>query len=102
MESWSLLVALLLGLGVLQLMGLVTEGVLESPDRSWLFSVFAAMLVAFSLTAVGTAEARMGGSFGSRGMRTVTPPTERLMARLMQRLSRPARRRWRPRRPRCR
>ena len=33
-------------------------------------SVVAALLMVFSLLAVSTAEARMGGSFGSRGMRT--------------------------------
>ena len=35
-----------------------------------LSALFAILLTAFSLTAVGTAEARFGGSFGSRGMRT--------------------------------
>lgn len=33
-------------------------------------SLFAALLMVFSLAAIGSAEARMGGSFGSRGMRT--------------------------------
>ncbi|HEY4200168.1 MAG TPA: TIM44-like domain-containing protein [Devosiaceae bacterium] len=37
-------------------------------------SIGAALLMVFSLAAVGTAEARMGGSFGSRGMRTFSPP----------------------------
>ncbi len=35
-----------------------------------LSALFAVLLTAFSLMAVGTAEARFGGSFGSRGMRT--------------------------------
>jgi len=35
-----------------------------------LSALFAILLTAFSLTAVGTAEARFGGSFGSRGART--------------------------------
>ena len=35
-----------------------------------LSALFAVLLTAFSLTAVGTAEARFGGSFGSRGART--------------------------------
>ncbi|MEP7241580.1 MAG: TIM44-like domain-containing protein [Devosia sp.] len=35
-----------------------------------LSALFAVLLTAFSLTAVGTAEARFGGSFGSRGTRT--------------------------------
>ncbi len=41
--------------------------------RSRLTSVFAAVLVASTLLAAGAAEARMGGSFGSRGMRTYHP-----------------------------
>jgi predicted lipid-binding transport protein (Tim44 family) len=35
-----------------------------------LSALFAVLLTAFSLAAVGTAEARFGGSFGSRGIRT--------------------------------
>jgi predicted lipid-binding transport protein (Tim44 family) len=35
-----------------------------------LSALFAVLLTAFSLVAVGTAEARFGGSFGSRGFRT--------------------------------
>jgi len=35
-----------------------------------LSALFAVLLTAFSLMAVGTAEARFGGSFGSRGVRT--------------------------------
>jgi hypothetical protein len=38
-KDLRLLRPMLLGLGLLQLMGLIAEGVLESPDRSWLFSV---------------------------------------------------------------
>ncbi|HTJ56805.1 MAG TPA: TIM44-like domain-containing protein [Devosiaceae bacterium] len=41
--------------------------------------VFAALLMVFSLAAAGAAEARMGGSFGSRGMRTFsTAPVTRV------------------------
>ena len=40
-------------------------------SRGFRFSaLFVVLLTAFSLLAVGTAEARFGGSFGSRGMRT--------------------------------
>jgi predicted lipid-binding transport protein (Tim44 family) len=35
-----------------------------------LAGIFAALLMVFSIVAIGQAEARMGGSFGSRGMRT--------------------------------
>jgi predicted lipid-binding transport protein (Tim44 family) len=42
--------------------------------RSWLTGLFTAVLLAGSLLAVGTADARMGGSFGSRGMRTYSSP----------------------------
>jgi predicted lipid-binding transport protein (Tim44 family) len=57
-----------------------------------LSALFAVLLTAFSLTAVGTAEARFGGSFGSRGVRTyqsvpatptvpsVTGPVQRSMS----------------------
>jgi predicted lipid-binding transport protein (Tim44 family) len=48
--------------------------------RSWLGGLFTAVLLAFSLLAVGTADARMGGSFGSRGMRTYTSPSVTTMA----------------------
>lgn len=42
-----------------------------------LFSVFAAMFVAFSMVTIDHADARRGGSFGSRGTRTqqTVPPT---------------------------
>jgi predicted lipid-binding transport protein (Tim44 family) len=42
------------------------------PGSRWfrLSALFAVLLTAFSLTFVSTAEARFGGSFGSRGMRT--------------------------------
>jgi predicted lipid-binding transport protein (Tim44 family) len=39
-----------------------------------LASLFAATMMVFSLAVVGDAEARMGGSFGSRGMRTYSAP----------------------------
>ena len=38
-------------------------------------SLFAALLMVTSLAFVGAAEARMGGSFGSRGMRTFSSPS---------------------------
>jgi predicted lipid-binding transport protein (Tim44 family) len=43
-------------------------------------SLFAALVMVFSLVAVGAAEARMGGSFGSRGMRTFSAPSITRMA----------------------
>jgi predicted lipid-binding transport protein (Tim44 family) len=48
--------------------------------RSWLTGLFTAVLVAGSLLAVSTADARMGGSFGSRGMRTYSSPSVTTMA----------------------
>jgi predicted lipid-binding transport protein (Tim44 family) len=44
-------------------------------SRAWRWtSVFAAVFLAFSMVAVDQADARRGGSFGSRGMRTFQAP----------------------------
>lgn len=41
-----------------------------------LASLFACVVMAFSMISVGDAEARKGGSFGSRGTRTFAPPAQ--------------------------
>jgi predicted lipid-binding transport protein (Tim44 family) len=41
-----------------------------TPRRTGLFALFAGLMLAFSMVSVDYAEARRGGSFGSRGLRT--------------------------------
>ncbi len=41
-----------------------------TPHRTGLFALFAGLMLAFSMVSVDYAEARRGGSFGSRGLRT--------------------------------
>src|SRR5690606_31668164 len=53
----------------------VTAPIGERPDmftprRTGLFALFAGLMLAFSMVSVDYAEARRGGSFGSRGLRT--------------------------------
>lgn len=62
--------------------------------RSRLAGIFSALLLVFSMAAVGTAEARMGGSFGSRGMRTfqsapTTMTAPRVTAPIQNSMTRP-------------
>jgi predicted lipid-binding transport protein (Tim44 family) len=57
---------------------------MESPVLSSRFmrlgSLAAALLLVFTLALTGAAEARMGGSFGSRGMRTFSSPSVTTLA----------------------
>lgn len=43
---------------------------MSAPRRTGLFALFAGLMLAFSMVSADDAEARRGGSFGSRGLRT--------------------------------